>query len=596
MTGIATDPGGRGVPTARPARRFGLGPILGLLPFFLFAGLFLGLPISFLALGSIADNTTGAPTIDNYAALSTPLVVSAFRNSIEISLVTAIVGGIFGFLLAAAVILGRLPGVLRSALMTFSGVASNFAGIPLALAFIYTLSTQGMVTDLLNSIGIRLYDGDFNLFSKFGVEIVYLYFQFPLMVLIIAPAIDGLKREWREAAENMGAIELRLLAEDRPADPHPDDPRQHDPAVRQLLRRPGDGLSAVGRTGQSRAPRDRQPDQRRRPPQRRTRLLDGDGDGCRDGRLDPCLLLAPAAVGAVAAMMPPRPEMAPDQARPPSRTRPAATPSPWPPPASGGAGARRGHGSIFIIGALYFIVPLIATFEVSMRSKPLFSAYTNAFADDGFLASLIYSFVIGLITVVLSIALIVPTAYWVRLRAPRLRPFVEFVTLLPFVVPPVVLVFGLIKAFARPPLPLTNSDLGSSALLVFAYIVLSLPYMYRAVDSGLRAIDIRSLTEAAQSMGAGWPTILVRIILPNLRVALLSGAFLTLAIVIGEYTIASYLVRPAFGPYLQLLGANRAFEPAAVSLISFGLTWLAMIAIAVIGRGSRTRVQIGGAR
>ena len=193
------------MPTARPARRFGLGPILGLLPFFLFAGLFLGLPISFLALGSIADNTTGAPTIDNYAALSTPLVVSAFRNSIEISLVTAIVGGILGFLLAAAVILGRLPGVLRSALMTFSGVASNFAGIPLALAFIYTLSTQGMVTNLLNSIGIRLYDGDFNLFSKFGVEIVYLYFQFPLMVLIIAPAIDGLKREWREAAENMGA-------------------------------------------------------------------------------------------------------------------------------------------------------------------------------------------------------------------------------------------------------------------------------------------------------------------------------------------------------------------------------------------------------
>jgi len=250
---------------------------------------------------------------------------------------------------------------------------------------------------------------------------------------------------------------------------------------------------------------------------------------------------------------------------------------------------------VFIIGVLYFTVPLIATFEVSMRAKPLFAAYTNSFADARFASSLIYSFVIGVITVVLSIALIVPTAYWVRLRAPRLRPFVEFVTLLPFVIPPVVLVFGLIKAFSRPPLPLTNTDIGSSALLVFAYIVLSLPYMYRAVDSGLRAIDIRTLTEAAQSQGAGWFTILIRIILPNLRVALLSGAFLSLAIVIGEYTIASYLARPAFGPYLQLLGANRAYEPAAVSLISFGLTWLAMIAIALLGRGSRTRVQIGGA-
>jgi putative spermidine/putrescine transport system permease protein len=262
---------------------------------------------------------------------------------------------------------------------------------------------------------------------------------------------------------------------------------------------------------------------------------------------------------------------------------------------------RRHFGSpwawvIFIIGVLYFTVPLIATFEVSMRAKPLFAAYANSFADSRFLSSLLYSFVIGLITVVLSIVLIVPTAYWVRLRAPRLRPIVEFVTLLPFVIPPVVLVFGLIRAFSRPPLPLTNTDLGSSALLVFAYIVLSLPYMYRAVDSGLRAIDIRTLTEAAQSMGGGWVTILVRIILPNLRVALLSGAFLSLAIVIGEYTIASYLARPAFGPYLQLLGANRAYEPAAVSLISFGLTWLAMIAIAMLGRGGRTRVQIGGAR
>jgi putative spermidine/putrescine transport system permease protein len=250
---------------------------------------------------------------------------------------------------------------------------------------------------------------------------------------------------------------------------------------------------------------------------------------------------------------------------------------------------------IFLIGVLYFTVPLIATFVISMRAKPLFAAYTNSFADSRFLSSLTYSFVIGLITVVLSITLIVPTAYWVRLRAPRLRPIVEFITLLPFVIPPVVLVFGLIRAYSRPPLPFTNTDIGSSALLVFAYIVLSLPYMYRSVDSGLRAIDIRTLTEAAQSMGAGWFTILVRIILPNLRVALLSGAFLSLAIVIGEFTMAVYLARPAFGPYLALLGANRTYEPAAVSLISFGVTWLAMIAIALIGRGSRTRIQVGGA-
>jgi putative spermidine/putrescine transport system permease protein len=196
----------RDAPPARPARRRPSWNWLGLVPFFLFSGLFLGVPLALLAYGSIADNQTGQPTLQNYAALaSTPLVATAFRNSIEISLVTAILGGIFGFLLACSVILGGLPRVFRSSLMTFSGVASNFAGIPLALAFTYTLSAQGILTIYLKNIGIDIYAGDFTIFSKLGIEIVYLYFQFPLMVLIIAPAIDGLKPEWREAAENMGA-------------------------------------------------------------------------------------------------------------------------------------------------------------------------------------------------------------------------------------------------------------------------------------------------------------------------------------------------------------------------------------------------------
>ncbi|TMC60926.1 MAG: ABC transporter permease subunit [Chloroflexi bacterium] len=111
-----------------------------------------------------------------------------------------------GFLLAYSVIAGGLPGFLRSGLMTFSGVASNFAGVPLALAFTFTLGRVGLLTLFLHSVvGLNLYGGGFSLFTKLGLEIVYLYFQFPLMVLIIAPAIDGLKRDWREAAENMGA-------------------------------------------------------------------------------------------------------------------------------------------------------------------------------------------------------------------------------------------------------------------------------------------------------------------------------------------------------------------------------------------------------
>lgn len=182
---------------------------LGLLPFLLFATAFLIVPALGLVVGSFQD-PTGAPTLQNYADLSQPGIVSAYVTSIEISLVTALLGGIFGFLIAYAVIGGRLPGPFRGGLMTFSGVASNFAGVPLALAFTFTLGRLGFMTAFLKDIlGVDIYGNGFTIYSKLGLEIVYLYFQFPLMVLIIAPAIDGLRQEWREASENMGASSLQ---------------------------------------------------------------------------------------------------------------------------------------------------------------------------------------------------------------------------------------------------------------------------------------------------------------------------------------------------------------------------------------------------
>jgi putative spermidine/putrescine transport system permease protein len=251
---------------------------------------------------------------------------------------------------------------------------------------------------------------------------------------------------------------------------------------------------------------------------------------------------------------------------------------------------------VFLIGAAYFILPLIGTLAFSLRDKN-FHAYTSLPGNGEFIGTLIYSFSAGIATIIVSAAIIVPTAFWVRLRLPRLRPIVEFVTLLPFVIPPIVLVFGLISTYSAPPFSLTGSSFGSNVLLVAAYVILSFPYMYRAVDTGLGAIDVRSLTEAGQSLGAGWTTIILRIILPNVRVALLSGAFLTLAIVVGEFTIATFLARPAFAPFLGLLGNADPFEQAAGALVSFGITWLAMILIALIGRGgSQSRVTVGGAR
>jgi putative spermidine/putrescine transport system permease protein len=194
----------QGAPPARSGpRRFAF-TWFGLVPFFLFATLFLLIPTLYLAIGSFQD-ASGNFTLENYGDLTTPLTLDAYRTSIEISFVTALAGGLFGFLMAFAVISGGLPRPFRGGLMTFSGVASNFAGVPLALAFIFTLGQAGFVTQILKGFGFNPYDHGFSLYTKLGLEIVYFYFQLPLMILIIAPAIDGLKKEWREGAENMGA-------------------------------------------------------------------------------------------------------------------------------------------------------------------------------------------------------------------------------------------------------------------------------------------------------------------------------------------------------------------------------------------------------
>ncbi|PTM92107.1 ABC transporter permease [Mycoplana dimorpha] len=244
------------------------------------------------------------------------------------------------------------------------------------------------------------------------------------------------------------------------------------------------------------------------------------------------------------------------------------------------------------IGAIYFIVPLIGTFEFSLRMRRgeySFDAYRSVFTDMQFRATFGFSMLMALFTIVFGMLLVVPTAYWVRLRLPQLRPVVEFITLLPLVIPAIVIVFGYLRLYNSSSfLPLTNSTTGTNMLLVFSYMTLSLPYMYRAVDTAMRMIDVATLTEAAESLGAKWPTILFRCIFPNVMSGVLSGAFITFAIVMGEFTMASLLNRPAFGPYLQLVGANKAYEPSALAIIAFAITWLSMGLLQLVSRFHKT--------
>jgi putative spermidine/putrescine transport system permease protein len=189
---------------AKRPSRFHIGQWFAVLPFFVFSALFLIGPTLVLAYRSL-EGPNGGLTLNNYSQLVTDTVVNAYAMSIRISLTSALLGGIIGFLIAWAVSIGGLPRPFRSLTTTFSGVASNFAGVPLAAAFIFTLGRVGVVTALFELAGIELYRSGFSLYSFTGLTLVYMYFQIPLMVLVILPALDGLKREWREAAENLGA-------------------------------------------------------------------------------------------------------------------------------------------------------------------------------------------------------------------------------------------------------------------------------------------------------------------------------------------------------------------------------------------------------
>lgn len=187
-----------------------LGAVIGVAPFVIFSVMFLILPMLFLVVSAFVD-ADGHFTLQNIVDLGTPQILASFWISIRISLASAVLGAAIGLIIALAVIRGRLPSSIRASVLTFSGVASNFAGIPLAFAFLSTLGRLGLITVILKiTFGFDLYKAGFNLLSFWGLTLTYLYFQIPLMVLIIAPAIDGLKKEWGEAAATLGASKAQF--------------------------------------------------------------------------------------------------------------------------------------------------------------------------------------------------------------------------------------------------------------------------------------------------------------------------------------------------------------------------------------------------
>lgn len=249
------------------------------------------------------------------------------------------------------------------------------------------------------------------------------------------------------------------------------------------------------------------------------------------------------------------------------------------------------------LGLAYFFIPLAATAEFSLKEADGygFSSYRQILDDPQFRDLLWTSFKLALATIVVSLLIFIPTVYWVHLKVPRLRPVVEFLSVLPFVVPPIVLVVGLLYVYNVNWVPLWFIE--NTRFLVPGYVVLSFPFMFRALDVAYRSIDVHTLTEASQSLGAGWATTLFRVILPNIAAGALAGSFLTFALVMGEFTMAHIALFNTFPTYINYIGQTQANPAAALTIISFGLTWLALLGILLVGRlPGRGAVQVGGTR
>ncbi|MFF4777372.1 ABC transporter permease [Microtetraspora fusca] len=248
------------------------------------------------------------------------------------------------------------------------------------------------------------------------------------------------------------------------------------------------------------------------------------------------------------------------------------------------------------LAALYFLVPLAASFWFTVDDPQGFSldAYGQIFSAPGFASSLLLSLGLAVATIAVVLLLTLPAMLAVRLGAPRLRPVLEVVCTLPLVVPPITFVAGIgtvlrfgpeylaTTPFYRTIIALQNPDF--PVVLVLAYVVLALPYVHRSLDAGLRAIDVRTLVEAARNCGASWPHVVFRVIVPNLRSALAGASFLTLALVLGEFTVARLLSFQPFPVWIVYISGSQAQVSVAVSLFSLLLTWLVLLVVSVAGR------------
>jgi len=244
---------------------------------------------------------------------------------------------------------------------------------------------------------------------------------------------------------------------------------------------------------------------------------------------------------------------------------------------------------------LYVLIPVVASVQFSLeagyKGRLSLSAYSQALAEPGLGTSLFTSVKVSAGAAAITLALLVPTVIFVNLRFPRWRAVLDAVSLLPLGVPAVVIVLGVLGAYKSVPSVIT----GTPVILALVYVILAMPYSYRAIDAGVRSIDMHTLVDAGRSMGAGWGKLFSRVLLPSLRSGILAAAFLTVALSLGEYAIASIMGFTTFPVWLVGVEGNNPYVAVALSISALAFTWILLVVLALAGSGRRRRTGGFGA-
>lgn len=575
------------------AHRRELGTIAVSIPFFAYTACFLLAPTVIVIVGAF-QSADGSFTVANFNKLFEANTIAAFGTSILVSVASAVIGAIVGALASYALVIGSKPnGLLRRMISAISSVLAQFGGVMLAFAFIATIGINGVGTMLIKQLTGYVVNPNW-LSSLPGLITIYCYFQIPLMIIIFLPAVDSIRPQWREATESLGGNTFQYWT--RVAGPILA-PR----FISAFLLLFASAFSAYATAAalfsqrsilvplmiQGAMRNEMDPNQqgfaqaRLRHDCRRGGGHDDQPRRGKEGRT----MAVNASAQNVSAKSQEKQNMQESQTMPP-QLRAARL------------GKQRIVKTIILTVTLLFLfVPLVSMFLFTIRhplsGKWSFDPWIAIFTGDGsalgadlstLWSGLGASLALCVVTVLIMLVLLVPTMVIVHIRSRRLERAIEWVATLPLTIPAIVLVVGLGPIYRW----LSADVLSTNPIwLCFAYVVLVMPFAFRALAVGLNSIDVKTLCEASRSLGASWPRVFFRVLIPNLWQSILSASFISIAVVLGEYTVASLLGRMNLQVALYQLGQSNSQISTAMSLLALLFGVILLVALDLISSAMR---------